>query len=450
MSNREKLPINSIIQGNCLETMLSFPAASVDLVYLDPPFLTDRHHVSHDRDSGDKLKFSDKWKDEKEYLSLVENALREAHRLLKESGTVFLHCDHHASHLLRVVLDRVFGRERFLSEIIWAYKRWTNGDRNFQRAHQTIFFYSKTASYYFSALRENYSQTTNLDQIWQKRGRDKNGKSITLVHDDGSYVPLGKPKLGVVMRDVWEIPYLNPTAKERTGYPTQKPLAVLDRIIRCGCPPQGIVLDPFVGSGTSVLAASKANRQWVGIDVSAEAVTLCERRLAETSQREECHVPSDFARLSEPKKLELLSQVLNMNIVYRNRNLNGFLKSPPGGELTGVRIFFTHPMSASVQQFLDVLKTKRVSAGLILVPGGAHRLKEKIDRLHVPSVKVTVRNLTEYGLAVLEKGQTEQNAGQHQLDFAEDNRPALLSAGKSSPRPRTGIEGGQSRPPAAV
>src|SRR5438876_3831087 len=118
MPNTE-LPLDTLIHGDCLRVLPSFPSDSVDLIYLDPPFLTDRHHVSRDRDNGSDLKFSDKWKDEQEYLSLVVGSLREAHRLLKPSGTVFLHCDHHASHLLRLELDRVFGRDRFLSEIIW-------------------------------------------------------------------------------------------------------------------------------------------------------------------------------------------------------------------------------------------------------------------------------------------------------------------------------------------
>src|SRR5439155_4309821 len=141
--------------------------------------------------------------------------VQEVWRVLKETGSIFLHCDWHASHLLRVMLDEIFKPGQFRGEIIWYYKRWSNSLKSFQRAHQVIYFYSKTEKYKFNPMYENYSFTTNVDQIWQKRDRDENGKCITPVGQSGEYLPLGNNKYGVPMRDVWEIPYLNPRAKER-------------------------------------------------------------------------------------------------------------------------------------------------------------------------------------------------------------------------------------------
>jgi site-specific DNA-methyltransferase (adenine-specific) len=127
-------------------------------------------------------------------------------------------------------MDKVFGRENFQSEIIWSYKRWSNAKKGLLNAHQVIFFYSKTKNFKFNTLYTDYSATTNLDQILQDRERDENGKSVYKKDENGNVV-LGKEKKGVPLSDVWEIPYLNPKAKERTGYPTQKPVLLLNQIL---------------------------------------------------------------------------------------------------------------------------------------------------------------------------------------------------------------------------
>jgi site-specific DNA-methyltransferase (adenine-specific) len=125
----------------------------------------------------------------------------------------------------------VFGPANFRNEIIWSYRRWTNSTDFLQRSHQSIYFYAKSKETKINQLTEPYSPTTNLDQIWQKRTRSEDGKSITKRDANGDYEPLNRAKSGVPLRDVWDIPYLNPTAKERVGYPTQKPVELLERIV---------------------------------------------------------------------------------------------------------------------------------------------------------------------------------------------------------------------------
>lgn len=221
------MDINTIIHGDCVEKLKDIKAESVDLVYFDPPFFTQKTHALTNRDNSKTYQFEDKYASLAVYLELIEKTLIESFRALKNTGSVFLHCDKTASHHIRLVLDNVFGNNNFQSEIVWAYKRWSNSKKGLLNAHQIIFFYSKTADFKFNTLYTDYSATTNLDQILQDREKTSNGKSIYKKDENGNVI-LGKEKKGVPLSDVWEIPYLNPKAKERTGYPTQKPVLLLN------------------------------------------------------------------------------------------------------------------------------------------------------------------------------------------------------------------------------
>ncbi len=223
------MEINKIIHGDCVEKLQDIEANKVDLIYFDPPFFTQRKHTLKTKDNSKTFEFNDKYNSIQEYLELIERSLIESKRVLKNTGSVFLHCDKTASHNIRLILDKVFSRDNFQSEIIWAYKRWSNAKKGLLNSHQVIFFYSKTQDFKFNTIYTDYSATTNLDQILQDRERDENGKA-TYKKDKNGNVILGKEKKGVPLSDVWEIPYLNPKAKERTGYPTQKPVLLLNQI----------------------------------------------------------------------------------------------------------------------------------------------------------------------------------------------------------------------------
>ena len=174
----------------------------------------------------------------------------------------------------------VFGMKNFRSEIIWSYKRWSNSKKGLLNAHQNIYFYSKTNDFKFNQIYTDYAPSTNIDQILQDRKKTKNGKSIYKRDKNGNVV-LGKAKKGVPLSDIWEIPYLNPKAKERVGYPTQKPVLLLKQIIKIASNEGDVVLDPFCGSGTTCVAAKYLNRDYIGIDISDDAVELSKRRLNE-------------------------------------------------------------------------------------------------------------------------------------------------------------------------
>ena len=317
---------NKIYHGNCIEKLKEIEANNVDLIYFDPPFFTQRKHSLTNKDNSKTYEFDDKYNSIQEYLELIENVLQESKKVLKKTGSVFLHCDKTASHNIRVVMDKVFGRENFQSEIVWSYKRWSNAKKGLLNAHQVIFFYSKTLDFKFNTLYTDYSATTNLDQILQDRERDENGKSVYKKDKNGNVI-LGKEKKGVPLSDVWEIPYLNPKAKERTGYPTQKPVLLLNQILNIVTDVGDLVVDPFCGSGTTCVSAKYLKRQFIGIDISKDAVGLANSRLEEMIISESNLLNKGTSEYQEKTEKELaILQNINAFPVQRNSGIDGFLK----------------------------------------------------------------------------------------------------------------------------
>lgn len=334
--------VNRIIQGNCIEVLSGFMSDSFDLIYFDPPFFTQKTHSLSSRGDSKIYEFEDKYESLEKYLELIEQTLIQSKRILKHTGSVFLHCDKTASHNIRTVLDKVFGRNNFQSEIVWSYKRWSNAKKGLLNSHQIIFFYSKTDDFKFNTLYKEYSSTTNLDQILQERERSINGKSIYKRDENGDII-IGKEKKGVPLTDVWEIPYLNPKAKERTGYPTQKPVLLLNQIIKISTDEGDLVLDPFCGSGSTCVSAKSLNRNYIGVDISLDAVELAKSRLEEMTITESNLLnkgAEEYLEKSE-KEIAILSN-LNAFPVQRNAGIDGFLKEYFQGKPVPVKIQSEH------------------------------------------------------------------------------------------------------------
>lgn len=327
-----------LFKGDCLDIMRTIEANSVNLVYLDPPFFTQKPHSLLTRDRQRKFSFDDIWASHIEYATFLFDRLHEIKRVLHPSGSVFFHCDRNASHIVRFLLDEVFGVEQFRSEIIWHYKRWSNSQKNLLPAHQTIYYYTKSDEYTFNIFYEDYAASTNVDQIWQRRKRDEYGKSVYERDENGNFVPNGAKK-GVPLSDVWQIPYLNPKAKERVGYPTQKPVILLQRIIGTASNENDLVLDPFCGSGTTLVAAKLLNRQAIGIDISDDAIELSLKRIKDPVKSEsnllkigeEAYKNADEGSLALLKGLEFVP-------VQRNQGIDAFLKNDINGFVIPVRV----------------------------------------------------------------------------------------------------------------
>ena len=263
---------NVIYCGDNIEVMRKYiPDNSVDLIYADPPFFSNKRYEVLWDDGYELRAFEDRWKGGiQNYVAWMEPRLRECHRVLKPTGSLYLHCDYHANAYLRILLDRIFGESNFQNEIIWHYGLGAfQKTRGFPSKHDTLFLYSKTSNFVFNKLRgeptrQMLAKYCHVDE----RGR------YMVSYGKKYYLKGGKP-----IDDVWDIPTISSTSAERVGYPTQKPEKLLERIIKASSNPTDIVLDPFCGCGTSIVVAQKLGRRWIGIDVSPTACKLMEKRM---------------------------------------------------------------------------------------------------------------------------------------------------------------------------
>jgi len=297
--------------GDNLEILRKkIPEESFDLIYLDPPFNSNRSYnvlfKEGLQDSPAQIKaFEDSWhwtRESKEifdylvtktsedvsnlmlalekvighndvlaYLAMMTVRLIELRRVLKKTGSLYLHCDPTASHYLKIVLDAIFGKKNFRNEIVWCYRGGGVPKNDFANRHDIIFRYSKGDKYYFNvdAVRIPYSDET-IERLKYKAKAFRGDK----VYDDYEQNPEGKHP-----EDWWEIQPIMPSSKERLGYPTQKPEVLLERIIKASSKEGDLILDPFCGCGTTVAVAEKLKRNWVGIDITHLAINLIKRRL---------------------------------------------------------------------------------------------------------------------------------------------------------------------------
>jgi site-specific DNA-methyltransferase (adenine-specific) len=361
------------------------PAGSVDLIYLDPPFNSNAtYNVLFAEQNGSKsgaqiTAFDDTWhwgieseaafnevvqqgigpkkladlllalraflgsNDMMAYLTMMAVRLVELHRVLKPTGSIFLHCDPTASHYLKLVMDAIFGPKNFRNEINWKRTSAHSSARRCGPVHDVLFFYSKTDDYLWNQiftkheekyLKSHYTQTDSQGRRWRAdnltalgirrgssgmpwRGFDVTGKgnhwkfSIENLEEldaagriywpPGGGWPAYKRYLdemqGVPLQDMWtDIPPINAQAKERLGYPTQKPEALLERIIKASSNEGDIVLDPFCGCGTAVAVAERLRRRWIGIDITHLAIKLIKQRLRDTFPTE----PPIYEVIGEP------------------------------------------------------------------------------------------------------------------------------------------------------
>ena len=211
--------------------------------------------------------------------------LIEMKRILKDTGSLYLHCDPTASHYLKLLLDTIFGHKNFRNEIVWCYSTSGRSKKFFAKKHDILFFYSNSDECFWSDYRIPVSDDYLKSHYKQ---RDKDGRRCRIRTDAGK-TRTYYPEEGMICNDWWEIPYVNSMAKERVGYPTQKPLALLERVVNASSNKGDIVLDPFCGCATTCIAAEKLERKWIGIDVSEKAYDLVKDRL----NRE---IPSDLFR----------------------------------------------------------------------------------------------------------------------------------------------------------
>jgi site-specific DNA-methyltransferase (adenine-specific) len=363
-----------VIHGDCLSVLDSVPESTVDLVYADPPFFTQEKQQLLNK-NNEIVSYDDLWENKDHYMKWVKNLLIKVHKVLKATGAVYFHCDWRTSHWIRYLLDEVFSYKNFRNEIIWTYKRWSTFSNSLQKSHQSIYFYSKTDQHQLNRIYEDYSSMTNLDQNWQGRGRDAYGRSIYKKNGNGETESYGKQKKGVPLRDVWDIPYLNPKAKERVGYPNQKPFELLERIIRLSSAEGDTVLDPCCGSGTALVAAKILGRKYIGIDISESAVHITAQRLKKPVVSRSCVTRNGRKSYSKwiygnDKQKKTIFSKMNAKPVYRNKYLDGFLNHSLNDEVVGIKVLDDTSCSTEIiEGFQKAIRKRDCKYGIVIKNG---------------------------------------------------------------------------------
>ena len=329
----------TLFNGDNLEMLRGLDSNSVNLIATDPPFNKGYDFKAAEGSKAEGVKFQDRWSwdndvhqdwvdqlkddwpkvyhvidgsrqsygdDMGAFLCFMAVRLIEMRRILRADGSIYLHCDMTASHYLKELMDAIFGRENFRNEIIWRYGKMANASKNYVKNYDSILFYTKTDAYTFKVLKgaeseykerwKKYVRNNKIyygdvkhkkDKMLQGRIKKVSVNNTIALPDDAVIYDFDKE--GKALDNNWYFSIIKGNSKERTSYPTQKPLPIYERIVEASSNPGDVVLDPFCGSGTTPIAAERLGRQWVGMDMSHKLREVFTSRLAQ--EEISAHVP---------------------------------------------------------------------------------------------------------------------------------------------------------------
>lgn len=286
------LLLDTVYNGDCLDVIkTNIDSESIDLIYLDPPFNTNINYNASKGSLASGAMFKDTWSfkdldiewietirsryhklyrvicaamsdEDKSYLYYISIRILEMWRILKHTGSIYLHCDSKMSHYLKLVMDAIFGKNNFINEIIWCYRTGGASKKHWARKHDVILMFRKSKNIFFNPIKEK-------SYLSYRYGF----KNVNIFEDEnGFYTKIN-------CRDWWTIEALRGNQPESLGYPTQKPVKLLARIVEASCPKNGIVMDPFCGSGTTLMACKNFGIKFIGIDMSLDACNIASKRL---------------------------------------------------------------------------------------------------------------------------------------------------------------------------
>ena len=437
-----------------LKQMSVMPTASVDLVYLDPPFFSNRQYEVIWGDEAEVRSFEDRWSGGIQvYVGWMRERLMEIHRVLKPTGSVFLHCDPHASHYLKVMMDEVFGMANFVNEVVWkrsdAHNDYGQGAKHLGRIHDVILLYrrgegatfnplytplpERTVEKWYRHVEEGTGRRYNLADIsgpggaakgnpyyeflgvtrYWRYGRERMQElynSGLIVQSKPGRVPAQKRYLdeskGVALQDVWtDIEMLRGlnrslTKQERLGYPTQKPEALLERILQVGSKQGDVVLDPFCGCGTTVSVAQQLKRRWIGIDISPTACNLMVRRLAKIGAVDvEVHgLPTTIEELRKLKPFEFQNWVID--------RINGQQANRRSGDMgiDGWTFFLHNPVQIKqsekvgrevVDKFETAVERDGKKSGAIVAFSFGRGANEEVARVRLKGISIQLLTVSD-------------------------------------------------------
>jgi site-specific DNA-methyltransferase (adenine-specific) len=431
------IEMNTLYYGDNLDILRDkIPSDYVDLIYLDPPFQSGKNYNIIFQPELNKIKgataqiktFEDTWRwgDEAEkeyqglitgtitkekpsqklielikamrsylgecsmmgYLSMMAPRLVEMGRVMKDTGSIYLHCDPTASHYLKLLMDAVYGPTNFRNECIWHYKRWPAGKFQFQRMHDVILFYSKIqGKNVFNLLLEPLTQGTLKRWRGQKsRVEFKDGiRQVTKMTEEKSR--------GTSMDDVWDIPVINSQAKERLGYPTQKPEVLLERIIKASSNVGDLVLDPFCGCGTTIAVAESLKRRWIGIDITYLAIDVIKKRL----EKNRVQAGVDFEIDGEPTDVYSAEKLAGQDPFQFQLWCISKLDATPSETKTGDQGI------DGIVNFIDLTKRDKAGKGIIQVKG-----TQSVNPSMVRDLKGTIKSQNaDFGILITLKKATQ-------------------------------------------
>ena len=356
--------VNTLWTRDNLEILHGLNSESVDLIYLDPPFNSKRLYSAPIGSKAAGAAFKDTWtwsdvdeaylerlvtdypsvvrlietaqvidKSMAAYLTYMAQRVIEMHRVLKPTGSIYLHCDPTASHYLKIMLDGIFKHDNFRNEIVWCYHSRPQPKKYFGKKHDIILFYSKSDKYIFNwkdvarplsdVTIQKYRLIDDQGRRYRLQGRGIKGSPIQSAKDVDPEWEKTNPelvvrdyldtKVGVAQEDWWEIDIINQSSNERTGYPTQKPLSLLYRIIKASSNIGDIVLDPFCGCATACVAAQQLQRRWIGIDIEEKAADILIERLTN-----DAGLFTDFVHRKDiPQRTDIQNEPISSSVKER-------------------------------------------------------------------------------------------------------------------------------------
>ena len=370
--NAPEKPANQLILGDNLEVLRTLASESIDLIYIDPPFFSGRNYNVIWGDTNEVRSFYDIWEGGIDsYLVWLNARLWEMRRVLKKTGSIYVHCDWHASHYIKTEMDKIFGYDNFKRELVWATddtSGFKSQAKNWIRAHDVIFFYTKTKEYYFDKKIAIYTHKEEYIKRFKKR--DENGR---LYRDDrpGSRKQYLDETLGKPIGDVWDdiLSFQQAsTSSEYLGYPTQKPQEALERIISISCPIIGVVADFFCGGGTTLAAAIKLKRNFIGCDSSRVAISVTLDRLVKIGE-EMSGVKSNLQKF---QKASLKKDLFSKEAFQLKIQVEKIIEKVPNIEVSYLGVYPTEKFASIPQEdFVDFVLTC-YGASKNTAQGGAH------------------------------------------------------------------------------
>lgn len=395
----------------------------IDLIYIDPPFDSKADYVRKvelrgmkDKLSGEEqtaieqVQYEDIWANDN-YLQFMYERLILLRELLSDKGSIYLHCDWHKSHLLRMLMDEVFGDGNFVNEIIWQYKYGARGDSAFGRKHDTIFLYAKSPAYTFNmhdvrVEHEQKSLEMNFKKIDEagrryREGKWKDGKIYRYYADEGR-----------TPDDVWsDINSIHQASPERTDYPTQKPVDLLERIVKASSNEGDIVLDCFSGSGTTLVAANKLGRHWIGADINKGAIQTTMKCL-QSDQKGAPNILHYLVNNYDFQQISALRAIIVEKYGVEESKTDAYFDGTIGNRLVKIAELNKPITKLDLQGIIDELKNRpEEDRGILLIGSGKElgvdaMLAER-QQLHGAVNNIEAKDIQKDGIIVAEPAEAD-------------------------------------------